>query len=74
MNIYFSTVENETNDADLFDHILPDNPSKIERRRDLFLILGFNKNNGKLTRMILFKQRGEKQLPVAIWRNEMFVN
>lgn len=74
MNIYFSTVEDEAKDPDLFKHILPENPFKIERRRDLFLILGFSKSMGKLIRMVLFRKRGDKQSPSVIWRHEMFVN
>jgi hypothetical protein len=74
MNIYFSTVDKDSSDKALFDHILPDHPSRIERKHDLFLVLGFNKSSGCMIRMLLFKQRGDKQNPTVIWRNEMFVN
>lgn len=74
INIYFSTVDQDPADEALFNHILPDYPSRIERKRDLFLVLGFNRSNGCLIRMILFKQRGETQKPSVIWRNEMLVN
>jgi hypothetical protein len=74
INIYFSTTDSDTSDKGLFNHILPDNPARIERKRDLFLVLGFNKCDGSLIRMVLFKQRGDKQNPLVIWSNEMFVN
>jgi hypothetical protein len=74
LNIYFSTVENDPSDQSLFDHILPDFPGRVERKQDLFLVLGFNKSSGSLIRMILFKQRGDRQIPLKIWRSEMFAN
>ena len=73
-NVYFSTVNENPTDEDLFTHILPINPFLIERKNDKFLVLGFNKINGSLIRMILFKQRGDRKLPAVVWRGEMMVN
>jgi len=74
INVYFAAVNKNCSDRDLFTHIVPVNPSLIERRRDLFLVIGFNQTNGCIQNMILFKQRAESKLPLVIWRNEILVN
>jgi hypothetical protein len=74
VNIYFSTIGDESTDEDLFSHILPSHPDVIERRKDVFLVLGFNRVTGKLSRIVLFRQRTDKNKVTAIWRNEMLQN
>lgn len=74
INVYFSTIDENSKDEDLYNHILPVNPSLVERRNDKFLILGFNRIKGNLIRMLLLKQYSDRKFPAIIWRNEMFVN
>jgi len=74
VNIYFSTIGDNPSDSDLFQHILPSNPGEIERRKDIFLVLGFHRQTGKLIRMVLFRQRADKNKFTAVWRNEMLQN
>lgn len=74
VNVYFTTTGDNPEDSDLFNHILPRNPGEIERSKDLFLVLGFHRDTGKLIRMVLFRQRVEKTKAIAIWRNEMMQN
>ncbi len=74
INIYFSIVDSDSNDEDLFKNILPDTPFSIERKLDLFLVFAFNKVDGKIQHMILFKHYGDKRMPAVIWRNQLFVN
>jgi hypothetical protein len=74
VNIYFTTTGNNPNDDDLFRHILPTHPGDIERRKDIYLVLGFHHETGKLIRMVLFRQRTDKNKATAIWRNEMMMN
>jgi hypothetical protein len=74
VNIYFTTTGDNPSDADLFQHILPTNPGLIERRKDIFLVAGFNRKSGKLIRMVLFRQRADKNKATAIWRNELLQN
>jgi len=74
LNIYFTTIGDDPGDADLFNHILPTHPKEIERRKDLFLVLGFHRENGKLIRMVLFRQRSDRNKAIPIWRHEMLFN
>jgi len=74
VNVYFTTTGDNPEDSELFHHILPRNPKEIERSKDIFLVLGFNRNTGKLIRMVLFRQRVDKNKATAIWRNEMMFN
>ena len=74
VNIYFATTGDNPGDEDLFHHILPSSPGEIERKKDLFLILGFHRVTGKLIRMVLFRQRSDKNKATAIWRNDMMQN
>jgi hypothetical protein len=74
INVYFTAVGDNPSDDELFNHILPGNPSMIERRHDKFLVLGFNKMKGSINKMILFRQLSERKSPMIIWRNEMLVN
>jgi len=74
VNVYFATTGENPGDEELFQHILPSHPGDIERRKDVFLVLGFQRSTGKLIRMILFRQRTDKNKSVSIWRNEMLQN
>ncbi len=74
LNIYFTTTGDDPGDADLFNHILPTKPKEVERRKDLFLVLGFHRENGKLIRMVLFRQRSDRNKATPIWRHEMLLN
>ena len=74
VNIYFTTTGDNPKDAELFQHILPTHPGEIERYKDIFLVLGFHGETGKLIRMVLFRQRTDKNKSTAIWRNEMLQN
>ena len=74
INIYFSTTDEDPQDKELFQHILPHNPGEIERVKDLFLVLAFNRKTGKLIRIVLFRQRADKTKATAVWRNEILLN
>jgi len=74
VNIYFATTGYNPEDEELFQHILPTHPGEIERRKDLFLVLGFHRETGRLIKMVLFRQRTDKNKATAIWRNEMLQN
>jgi len=74
INVYFSTIDDYEIDEDLFNNILPVDPSVIERRNDKFMILGFHKDSCRLLKIVLFRQRGDRKFPLTIWRNDMLVN
>ncbi|MCB9000102.1 MAG: hypothetical protein H6540_08575 [Bacteroidales bacterium] len=74
VNIYFSTTGDNPADEELFRHILPGHPGEIERKKDIFLVLGFHRETGKLIRMVLFRQRSTHNKPFAVWRNQMLEN
>jgi hypothetical protein len=74
INVYFSEMDDNSSDDELFKNILPCAPGLIERYKDYFIVLGFNGHSGKLTRMILYKQLSEKSKPSICWRLEMIQN
>lgn len=74
VNIYFTTTADDPADSELFKHILPANPGNIERKKDIYLVLGFHHETGKLIRMVLFRQRSDRNKATAVWRNEMMQN
>jgi hypothetical protein len=74
INIYFTTTGENPGDEELFQHILPKNPGEIERIKDVFLVLGFNRETGKLIRMVLFRQRADKTRAIPIWRIDSIQN
>jgi hypothetical protein len=74
INVYFTTTGSDPSDSELLEHILPEHPGNIERRKDLFLVAGFNRETGRLNRIILFRQRTDKDKPFPIWRESMILN
>jgi hypothetical protein len=74
INIYFTSTGDNPRDEDLFQHILPADPAGIERRKDIFMVLGFHCETGRLIRMVLFRKRSDSNKSTVIWRNEMLEN
>lgn len=74
VNIYFTTTGDNPADEELFRHILPAFPGDIERKKDIFLVLAFHRETGKMIRMVLFRQRADRHKATAIWRHEMLLN
>lgn len=74
VNVYVTSTGDDPDDSDLFLHTLPHHPGIIERGNDIFLLLAFHRNTGKLIRMVLFRQRIDQTNATAIWRNEMMEN
>jgi len=74
LNVYFAAVDDDPDNNDLLKNILPVNPTDVERKRDLFMIVAFNRKTGKILRINLFKHRGDNKKPIVIWSLDMMVN
>lgn len=74
INVYFSVAGNNFTDENLLINILPVNPNFIERKRDLFLVIGFNNFNGRIRSMVLFRNNGDNKSPSIIWKDKMLIN